>query len=221
MSQASEIDVNRLWQWVTTRVKAQTNSPGLWRSMEAAHPIVVEGNLVVLGFGPEQSHMRGLLLDNRHQRMIEQVMETGTRKKYQLRIIDGETLADWESFKSHAEEVQRLAQASRAPKTTAPSAGAAPGATDSSDTGTWEDIGEKLVRKIGTIPTRAMPSVQGRLLLEAVDTLAAAHPRLMPETPSEQDERALSRIMDRLAERLGTPASTISYLLYARLRQGS
>lgn len=219
MTQASEIDVNRLWQWVVTRVKAQTTAPGLWRSMEAARPIAVEGLQVIVGFGPDQSHMRGLLLDNRHQRMIEQVMEAGTRKKFQLRIIDGETLADWEAHKLHEQEVARLNQAGRSGGgSTSPAY--TPGAATSGVDGSWEDIGEKLIRKIGTVSTRAMPSVQGRLLLEAVDALAEAYPRLMTEQATEQDERSLSRTLDRLGERLGASAATIGYLVHERVRRG-
>ena len=218
MSQAPQIDVKKLWEWVTAQVKTKTTAPGLWRSMEAARPITVEGDEVVLGFGPDQSHMRGLLLDNRHQRMIEQLMETGTKRRLTLRIIDGETLADWETHKANEREAVRLIQAGRTGGASSP--GGAPGPAASGANGTWEEIGEKLIRRIGTIPTRAMPSVQGRLLVEAVDALVEAYPRLMTENSTEQDERSLSRTLDRLAERLGTTSATIGYFLHDRLRGG-
>jgi hypothetical protein len=172
----------------------------------------------VLGFSVAQSQLRGLLLDNRHQRMIEQIMETGTRQRLRLRVIDGETLADWETHKENERVATELAQTSRARPTAAPTAPG--GAGNGGASASWEDLGEQIVRRIGTIPTRAMPSVQGRLLLEAVDALVEAYPRIMSAQPSEPEERIFSRTLDRIGERVGTPSPVIAYLVYSRLRQG-
>jgi hypothetical protein len=219
MSQVRRIDVNKLWKWVIEQVKAETQTPGLWRSMEAASPIVVEDDEVVLGFSIAHAQLRGLLLDKRHQRMIEQIIERGVQRKLRLRIIDGETLADWETHKENERVASELAQSNRAKPKAAPAVSI--GAEDDGDHSSWEGFAEQVTRRISAIPTRNLPSVQGRVLLETVDALVEAYPRFMPTRPSEGDERAFSRTLDRVGERLGTPSAVLAYLVYSRLKQES
>jgi hypothetical protein len=81
-------------------------------------------------------------------------------------------------------------------------------------------VAEQLVRKYSATPNRGLSSVQGRYLHEAVDTLAEAYTRLMPEPPTEADERAYSRALDRVSERAMVPSSLIAQMVWARRLPG-
>lgn len=207
MSQPS-IDLNALWKYVTDRVKAQVTQPSLWRAMEAARPVVLEDDLLVLGFAPADSHQGGLLQDQRHKNVIEQVLEQATRKRLRVHIMAGETLEEWEAYKAAQAEAGKLQQQAREQFLRHAEKGQS-----------WEAVGEQLIRKFSGLRNRGLASVQGRYLGEAVDVLAEAYGRLMPADPDEAQERDYSRALERVAERVNVPAAMIS-LLVQRARRG-
>jgi hypothetical protein len=67
------------------------------------------------------------------------------------------------------------------------------------------------------MPNRMLTAVQGKFLVEAVDILADGYTRIMPEAPSEQEERAYGRVLDRVAERAAVPGAMIAYLVLQKL----
>ena len=209
MSQAPGVNVTALWRWVTDQMKARTTQPALWRALEAAIPITVEGEELVIGYSTAAADQKGLLMDSRTQNTIEQVIEQGTRRRFRLRLIEGESLQDWEVEKQREVEGARLIQQSRRQYDQETAAGA-----------TWEAVGEQVIRSLSAIPNRALASVQGRFLEEAVTVLAEGYTRLMPEPLEEQHERSYSRVLERLSERLGVPSPIIAYLVHMQVKGG-
>lgn len=208
MSQPA-IDLNALWKYVTGRVKSEVTQPGLWRAMEAAKPVALEEDLLVLGFAPQDSHQGGLLQDVRYKNVIEQVLEQATRKRLRVHIMAGESLEEWEAYKAAQAEAGKLQQQAREQFLKTAEGGQ-----------TWEAVGEQLIRKFSGLRNRGLASVQGSYLGEAVDVLAEAYGRLMPASPDEAQEREYSRALERVAERVNVPAAMIG-LLVQRARPGS
>lgn len=202
MSQAPQIDANALWQYVVQQIKQRVSLPHVWRAVEAARPIVVEGDLLILAYGTETAHQAGLLADNRYRIMIEQTLQAATHRPLRFRVINGETPADWEAVKAAEAEAVRLQAETKQQRQTRLDAA-----------NTWEAVGEGLIRKFGGLNNRGLASVQGRYLTEAVAALAEAYARLMPETPQETDERAYTRVLERISERTGVAAAMIGYLV--------
>jgi hypothetical protein len=169
--------------------------------MEAARPIVIEGEELILGFSGAEGHQSGLLLDARNRNVIEQVIERATRKRLRLRVITGETLQDWEAYRASQAEAARLQQQSREQYQKRTEAAQ-----------TWDAVAELLIRKFSGLEHRNLASVQGAYLAESVEVLAEAYGRLM-SAPSEMDERNYSRALDRVSERVGVSSSLIAYLV--------
>lgn len=208
MSQTPSIDLNALWKYVTDRVKAQVTMPGLWRAMEAAKPVALDGDLLVMGFGPSEGHQGGLLMDHRHKNMIEQVLEQATRKRLRLHVMAGETLEEWEAYKAAQVEAVKLQQQAKQQFQAEAEAGQS-----------WEAVGEQLIRRFSGMTNRGLASVQARFLDDAIDTLAEAYGRLMPADPDEHAERNYSRALERVSERVGVPAAMIGQLVIAKRRR--
>ncbi len=201
------IDLNALWQYVTTQVKSKVVMPSLWRAMEAAKPIALDNNEeLIIGFPAAAGHQAGLLMDHQNRNAIEQALESATRVRLRLRLIDGETLEDWHTHKRNQAEAAKLQEASKEQFRKQAEAGES-----------WEAIGEQLIRKFSGTVNRGLPSVQGRYLEEAIQTIADVYPRLMSATPAEQDERNFSRTLERIAERVGVPAALIAQMVAVRL----
>ncbi|HTE21019.1 MAG TPA: hypothetical protein VK689_21850, partial [Armatimonadota bacterium] len=194
-----------LWKYVTDRVKDEITLPSLWRAMEAARPLTIENDELVLGYSVTTADQRGLLLDNRHRNVIELAIEKATRKRLRLNIIIGETLEDWEAMKVQQAEAARMQTQAREQYRQQTESGQS-----------WDAVGEQLVRKYGSLANRALPSVQGRFLDEALGVLVEAQARLEGKEASEQEERSYSRVLDRIAERVGVPSAMIAYLVHTR-----
>jgi hypothetical protein len=206
MSQSPQIDVHALWGYVTQQVKNQITLPSLWRALEAARPLTLEGDQLIIGFGAADAHQSGLLETTQNRNVIEQVMSAATRRQLRLRIIPGDTLADWELAKQKDVESALLQQQAKRhflrPSEAAPS---------------WDAVAEQLVRRFQDTPHRVYTSVQGRYLQEALAILAEAYARLMPDPPTDGDERNFSRALDRVSERTGVPASQVALMVYERV----
>ncbi|MGV3720226.1 MAG: hypothetical protein ACO1SX_04880, partial [Actinomycetota bacterium] len=168
-----QIDLNALWKYVTDQVKSRTTQPSLWRSMEGARPLTIEDEELILGYQAELSMQAGLMMDVQNKNLIEQVIESATRKRLRIRVIDGETLADWEAYKQQQVEAKRLQEQARLQYQQQMKSGVS-----------WDAVAEQLVRKYSNTPNRTLSSVQGRYLDEAVETLAEAYGRLMGDSPS-------------------------------------
>lgn len=209
MSQTPSIDLNALWRYVTDQIKDRITLPSLWRSMEGARPLTIEDDELILGYQAGLSMQSGLMMDIHNRNAIEQVLESATRKRLKIRVIDGDSLEDWTSYKQTLEAGKQMRQQAQAQYVAQAEAGVS-----------WEAVSEKLIRKYSATPNRTLSSVQGRYLDEAVDLLADAYGRMMPETPNEMDERNYSRAIDRVAERAMVPAALIAQLVYARRRNG-
>jgi hypothetical protein len=206
MSQTPQVDVNALWRYVVAQVKTQTSLPALWRSMEAAHPIALEEEELVVGYSGAEAHLKGLLTDVRNRNLVEQILLAASRRRIRLRIIEGETQADWEAIKQADAEAVRMQQQSRQQYQQQVQAGT-----------TWEAVGEQVIRKLNEQPQRALASVQGRFLDGALDVVADAYVRLMPAEPAELDERTYSRTLNRICDHMGIPAAIVAYLVHQRV----
>jgi len=206
MSGQPSIDLDALWKYVTDKVKGQITLPGLWRAMEAARPLVLDGEILVLGFSGPDAHQAGHLMDHRHKNIIEQVLETATRKRLKIHPMAAESAADWEAYKQSQAEGQKLTQQHKEQFRKEAEAGQ-----------TWDAVSELLVRRFSGLQNRGLASVQARFLEEAVATLAEAYGRLMGETPDEHAEREYSRALERVGERVLVPAAAIGQLVIARL----
>lgn len=199
------IDLEALWKYVTEQVKTQIVQPNFWRALEAARPLTIENDELVLGFPLAASQLAGMLGDNRNRNTVEQTLERAARRRLKLRVISGDTPEDWEHEKRQAEEAAKLTVQSRQQY-----------ARRADAEQSWDGLAEQLVRKFQALPNRGLASVQGRYLAESVAALAEGYERLMGEGAGEMEERNYSRALDRVAERAGVSSSFVAYLVQER-----
>jgi len=200
--------VRTLWREVVARAKDLVTLPSFWQVLDLTEPIAIDGARFVVGLRPADFFQRSLLLDARNRNTLEKELSQRIGREVSLHVVEGITLEDWQL----AKEVERQAAAARLAAMQRREAGAAVTATGAES---WEAIGERLTRQHASLPHRALPAVAGEYLVEAVRTIADAYGRLMPAAgaPTEADLRAYSRVLDRVAERVGVPAALIAYLV--------
>jgi hypothetical protein len=195
-------DAQRLWRAAMEKVKVRLVLPGVWRAMEAARPLIVEGDTLVLGFPPSLSHQGGLLTDSKNNNIIERALEEEAGRPLRLRLIEGETLQDWLATKRRDEEAAALLKAAQERRR-----------REASVEQGWDGIGERLTRRYAEMPLRQLPQIQALYLEEAVAVLAEAAGRLLGPNASEVDHRSFARVLDKVADRAQVPAPIIAWMV--------
>ncbi len=207
MSEPPVIDLNALWKYTREQVTHKIALPALYRSMEAAKPVALDGDVFVLGYDAGAMHQAGLVADHRNKNVIEQVLEAATRKRLRVLIIPGTEPEDYDLYRQQQAEGARLQAEAREKYRQEVERG-----------GTWDAIAEQLSRKFSGMENRGLPNVQGAYLDQALDILAEAYDRLMPDAPSELEQRSYCRALDRVQERAQVPSSLIAFLVIQRRR---
>jgi hypothetical protein len=203
-------EVEKLWQVVVEKVKVRLVMPPLWRAMEGCRPLVVEDGMLVLAFPPSTAHGASLLVESKNQNIIERVLEETAGQPLRLKVIHGETMADWEEEKKRGAASAQLQAAATERRRREAAAGQG-----------WDAIAEQLSRRYAETPLRQLPHVQAVYLDDAVGVLAEAVQRLMSTAEvAEPEQRAYARTLDKVAERAQVPATLVAWLVRQRLARG-
>src|SRR6266851_4328638 len=112
----AQAEAQRLWRGALEKVKVRLVLPGVWRAMEAARPLIVDGDTLVLGYPASVAHEGGLLRDTKISNVIERALEEEAGRQLRLRVIEGETMEDWLAYQSRdveAAALQKTAQERR------------------------------------------------------------------------------------------------------------
>jgi len=195
-------EAQRLCRAALEKVKVRLVLPGVWRAMEAARPLVIDGDYLVLGYPPSVAHEGGLLRDSKNSNVIERALEEEAGRPLRLRLIEGETMDDWLAYQRRDEEaaaLQRTAQERRR--------------REASVEQGWDAITERLTRRFAEMPMRQLPQVQALYLEEAVSVLAEAARRLLGDNAAEVDHRSFARVLEKVADRAQVPAAFVAWLV--------
>jgi hypothetical protein len=195
-------EAQRLWRGALEKVKVRLVLPGVWRAMEAARPLVVEGDLLVLGFPASVAHEGGLLRDSKNSNVIERALEEEAGRPLRMRLIEGDTVEDWRAYQHRDAEAAALQKAAQERRR-----------RDSSVEQGWDAVGERLIRRYDEMPMRQLPQIQALYLEEAVAVLTEAARRLLGENASEVDHRSFARVLDKVADRAQVPAALVAWLV--------
>jgi hypothetical protein len=198
-------DVDQLWRAALEKVKVRLVQPSVWRAMEAGRPLVVEGDVFVVGFAASRSQESGLLKDSKTSNVIERALEEEAGRILRLRLIEGDTLDDWLAYQRRDQEATALQKAAQERRR-----------REASVEQGWDSITERLTRRYAEMPLRQLPQMQALYLEEAVGVLADAARRLLGDNPSEVDHRSFARVIDRVADRAQVPAPLVAWLVRQR-----
>ena len=125
-----------------------------------------------------------------------------------FRLIEGTTLADWEYTK--ARDVAAVQQRQQA---------AQKRVVESKAFGSWDEIYDQVSRLWANAEFRALATGKARYLEQALAMVEKALDSLAPAGDgkrTEQTERGLSRVVERIASMTGSDATVIAYLLEQR-----
>lgn len=215
MSEQTDAERGRLrelWNRVVETVKLAVIAPPMWRALERTVPVVWEGDTFVVGFGAGDGAVSGQLGGYETRVAIEKALRDVTGSAaVTYRLIEGDTLPDWEYVK--ARDLAAITGAQRAVERTQ---------RDTAAAGSWDEVYERIARLWGAAEFRGQTAGRARFVASALNVIEEATHRLYPTVltkAEEAQERGLSRVLERVASYTSSDATTLGVMLFERLRR--
>ena len=205
----AEMDLDKLWNKAVDQVKMKVIHPTLWKALEQGTPITIEDGQFVVGYAAGSYHMSGHLTISEHRNAIEIALKEFSGMPLNLRVIEGDSLQDWQAVKAKDQRVQVLRD-ERYQK----------GQDAAAITKAWEDLFENAGRRYASTKLHGLPQMRAKYIVEMLKRLSDAIDQLMPDPPDELSQRSLARVIERVGTMVEAPASMIALELM-RYRAGA
>lgn len=203
--------LQELWSTVVDRVKMALIAPSVWRALERTVPVVWEGDTFVVGFRAGDS-VSGQLGAFETRLAIEKAVRDVTgQESVTYRLIEGDTMADWEYVKAR-DSAAASGQQQAVVRTQRETASA----------GTWDEVYERIARLWTAAQFRGQAAGRARFVHSALDVLEEAANRFYPDAtikPDDVQDRGMSRVIERIASYTSSDATVIGLMLFDRLKK--
>ncbi len=183
----------KVWREATDVVLIRSDRFGpLNQAMQAAIPITLDEDLLVLTMPGSERHLAGHLETASNRNSILNALELVTGRRIGFRVIDGST-------------------ASPVP----PAAGLAAAGSDP-----WNEIIQQMHRRYHELTRRQQPQAKARFCREVLIRIIQTEEelRVAGEQDEETHERSLARVLDRLATVLEVPGVVVG-LEFERMKR--
>lgn len=190
-------DAGTIWAEALPKVMNSVTGRGVWAALNAARPIALEDNLLVLGLPHKDNELAGHLRLPNHSRVIEHIAGQIAGKQLRVRIIDGTQQEDYEIFKRREVERRRLQDA-----------GMERMRAEANAKTSWDTVFEGLSRRYAAMTNKSLPQNRGRFFEEAVELVAEA--RKGQENFDESGERNFARCLERISQYTEVPSAIVA-----------
>ena len=190
-------DAAAIWSQVLPEIRKGVTGVGVWAAINACKPITMEDGVLVVGLAHQDSELSGHLRVPSTKRLIEDLTAKAHGSPIQLRVIDGVTVADWETAKRRDSESRRLQEHAMA------KAKVEAGVKSSFDT-----IYEQLGRLFAAVANKSLPQNRARFLEGSVKILAEAKKGY--GSMDDLAERTFARCIERVAQYSEVPAAIVA-----------
>jgi hypothetical protein len=195
---APNISASDLWKKTVDRVKDRVNHRSLWEVMEKAVGIAVEGDTFIVGLNARNFNEAGHMNVSEHRNAIEQAASSFAGRPLKVRIIEGDTLADWTTTKARDERVAAMQSATYQRRD-----------RDEAAAQNWDTLYDYVSRAYSALPMRTLPQSKSRYLTDMLYVLSDSMNQLYPEQPDESTERLLARVVEKVAGNADVPATLV------------
>ncbi len=193
-----------LWANCVDSLKDRVNNRSFWEALEHTYPITIENDTLIIGMEPENFNRAGHIQQTSNMHTVTKTVEEIFNHPFQVRLIEGNTLSDWEAVKERDARVAAMREATSAPRPVTPSAPQA---------NSWDAIYEQLARLYAQSEHRSMPQGKSHYVNEALYLLVEAMDTLYPDQPDEATERNLARAIERIANSAEMPPTVVAFEL--------
>lgn len=197
-------DLAEVWKQSLPTIQGQVTGRGVWAALNAAVPVAIEDNVLVIGLAHQDSELAGHLRIPATVRLMEQIVSKATGTQTKVRVIDGTTQADYEVVKRRDAERRRLQEAEMQKMRSELQART-----------TWDSVYEQLSRRYAAVSNKTLPQNKARFLDEALALVADG--RKEQTNYDDMGERNFARCIERVAQYTDLPSTLIATLVLERL----
>ena len=105
------MEPTEIWANAFDIVRRGLAVPTVWLAMQTARPLTIDGNYFIAGLPLQEQYLASHLQDHEATNAIEEALRAVTGRILALRLITGETPADWEAQKARDAATSRPAEA--------------------------------------------------------------------------------------------------------------
>lgn len=199
---AAGIDLDWVWREVRKRVFLRgklTFSLAVADALKIAVPIAFDDNIFVVGFASRDYPMAAALSGATVKNTIEGILRQAAGHNIILEVIEGTTMADWEEIHERRVRAQSAMIAMAERKV---------------GEHHFDDVLNQIVgeirHRVSQVQSRSLPQVRAELVLDIAPSLADAEEMLFGDQASHEAQRAMARVIDRIATFLDVPPLTLA-----------
>jgi len=213
----SEEQLRALLEEIKRRIKSVENNQPLYRALDAAVPIVMDGRVVVVGLDAQHAFDLSTFNSGDNAPVIRKVLSAVANKPLELLVIEGTTLEDYDQHQQReaaAEEARRkVVESAEVQNLTGMPAEALPESDEVADDDRFDPSSETSSTRLllmlnrhlhvryRATRNRTSPTVRARFMLDALAELELTVARVYELEDSEvMRERQIARAIDRLAD---------------------
>jgi len=210
MSEITPKQAHQIWLQAAERVKDRVIAPTLYRALEVAVGITVDGDEFILGFANQDIPMAGHLRSAQHRAIIDQCVSEVFKQKVRVRIIEGTTLEDYEHYKQQV-------QARAATQTTV----SAQRERERQVLMAWDEVAEQITRTYAKLHLRNLPQARAEFMWAAFKTINEAVDRMgYNENSEEIQKRAVARVFEKFATVVEVPSTMLAFQFFLLRKEG-
>lgn len=197
-----------LWQQVSEALHRGPINRPLWEAADAAHPLTLDGEFLILGFAPIDMRHSSYLETTVNRNRIREILQARTGRRLDIKCIEGATIEAWEHAKLRGQEAEAKAKAQiehlQAHGTTIAA---------------WEDLNQRLLRLFSSTEARRLASVLAGLLVKSLPMVYETDVQVRTSDPGAEaiHNRELNRVFDKLGIYCDMPSTQVA-LEYMRYR---
>lgn len=197
---AEILSAPQLWAKTVEQVKLTVNHRSLWETLEKAVGIAIEDGILIVGMNARNFNEAGHMQTSEHRNAIETTASALAGQPLKIRVIEGDTPADWANTQVRDAKVaaMRTATYDRRDK-------------EGAATQSWDHIYEHVAKSWSSLHGRQLPQIRSRYLKEMVGRIADELDRDPPRDSDEHAQRLIARVIDRVAGNVEVPSTVVAF----------
>lgn len=213
MSETQDLDT--LWEQSRERILDNMGdfNRSLWDAANAAVPLVLEDDVLVLGIPPGKMALGSHLNSTANAPLVRQSVEQVLDRPVQIELVEGTDPEAWEREKDRRRRREEMAarQQARARETAGARA-------------IWGELYEDLGELFGSVRERRFAITRAKMFGRALLAMRDAEEKAWSEEPDAEDthEEQLNRNIGRIADLAEIPEAVVAveYLRVKRMKKG-
>lgn len=193
--------LDEFWQRAMSAIKGRIIQPTMWRALEQMTPLTIEDDTLVLGLGSGLAYHASHLTSADRRNAVENVLTSMMGKRMSFRVIEGDTLEDWEQAKLRDAAARNADSAKRTARD-----------RDRAFEDSWESVADEIYRVYSRIPLKQLPQNRAVFLKAALPLLNEARKKILQGANAEMEvnQRAFARTIEKVATLSDMPPTWVA-----------